>query len=346
LDLDVDVRLLYRRAFVDRQSWHLIVYNQFSSQKYCPMSQPHIVVVGSVNTDMVIVGEKIPRPGETLTGGEFVMVNGGKGANQAVAAARLGARVTLVARVGDEMLGHGAIENFQREGIATDAILLDTQLPTGTALILVDAAGENSIAVAPGANGALSTADVEAAFEKIDPPDIVLLQLEIPLETAQAAARLAHAAGATVVLDPAPAIPLPKKFLELVDCITPNETEAELLTGIAVTEVDTARQAAARLIEMGASRVIITLGGQGSLLVDSDGQMLIPTCEVKPVDTTAAGDAFNGGLAYGLGSGKTFPEAIAVASQVGALAVTKLGAQTSLPTARELADFQVSTKEL
>ncbi len=303
------------------------------------MKTPKIVVVGSVNTDMVVKGDKIPAPGETVTGGQFVMVPGGKGANQAVAAARLGAEVTLVAKVGDDVFGQESIDGFEKEGIKTDFILRDPQNATGVALILVDAGGENSISVASGANFALTPDEVEAALAKIGQADIVLLQLEVPMPTIERAAQLAHQAGAKVVLDPAPAAPLSSDLLQNVDYLTPNETEAQLLTGLVVSDEATARAAANKLLGDGARQVIVTLGSAGSLLSDGANTAMVPCPKVDARDTTAAGDAFNGGLACALARGEQLEEAVRQASHVGALAVTKLGAQPSLPTREELEMF-------
>ncbi len=303
------------------------------------MSQAKIVVVGSVNTDMVVKSERIPGPGETVTGGTFFMPAGGKGANQAVAAARLGAQVTLVAKVGDDMFGHQAIENFKKEGIVTDHIVLDSENATGVALILVDEAGENCISVAPGANFAITPADVDAAAEVIRKADVVLLQLEIPMDVVQHTAALAAEAGVPVVLDPAPAAPLPEGLLPNVSVLTPNESEAERLTGIAVSDEASARQAAAALVQAGARQVIITLGTKGALVIGPELDTLVSSYEVQAADSTAAGDAFNGGLAAALGSGDVLEDAVRQAAMVGALSVTKMGAQPSLPTAEELRQF-------
>lgn len=305
------------------------------------MKKPRIVVVGSVNTDMVVQGKRIPSPGETVTGGRFVMVPGGKGANQAVAAARLGADVTLVAKVGDDVFGREAIDNFHREGIRTDWILRDRDHATGVALILVDEAGENSISVAPGANFELTADEVEQALAQIGPADVLLLQLEIPLETSRRAAELAHAAGMCVILDPAPAAPLDAHFLHHVDFLTPNESEAGLLAGMVVADETSAREAAARLLLDGPQCVIVTLGAAGSLVADDHQTRLVPCPRVEVRDTTAAGDAFNGGLACALAQGKSLDDAVRHASAVGALAVTKLGAQPSLPTTEEMDRFVV-----
>ena len=303
------------------------------------MKIPRIVVVGSVNADMVVKSRRLPAPGETVIGGQFVMAPGGKGANQAVAARRLGAEVTLVAKVGQDPLGDEAIDNYRREGIHTDLIARDREAATGVALILVDAAGENLISVASGANATLTPADVDRAAERIRAADAVLVQLEIPLETVCYTARLAAAAGVSVILDPAPAAHLPDGLLADATYLTPNEHEAECLTGIAVGDEATARQAANKLLAAGARHVIITLGAKGAWLATAHGQRLVASRPVSAVDTTAAGDAFNGGLAWALGCGLAIEAAVAQACAVGALSATRLGAQPSLPTAPELDHF-------
>nr|MBC7243933.1 ribokinase [Chloroflexota bacterium] len=301
-----------------------------------------VVVVGSSNTDMVVRVPHIPAPGETVLGGEFVMAAGGKGANQAVAAARLGAQVTLVARVGQDVFGERALAGFRQEGIATQYITIDPEAASGVALIFVDANGENSIAVASGANAHLTPQDVQQAKEAIEAADVLLLQLETPLETVWQAAEIAQRAGVRVVLNPAPACPLPADILALVDVLTPNEGEASLLAARQITQATTladAEAAARCLIEQGVKTVIITLGARGALIVTPDFQQLVPGFAVDVVDTTAAGDAFNGGLAVALAEGKTLAEAVRFANACGALAATKLGAQPSLPTAEEVARF-------
>ncbi|MGA2616668.1 MAG: ribokinase [Thermoguttaceae bacterium] len=303
------------------------------------MNAPRIVVIGSVNTDMVVKGRRLPAPGETVTGGRFFLAPGGKGANQAVAAARLGARVTLVAKVGRDMFGDQAVANFQQEGIDTDAILRDPQQPTGVALILVDDQGENLIAVASGANHALTPQEIEQLAGLIGGADLVMLQLEVPIDAVAAAARLAAAAGVPVVLNPAPAAPLPDALLPHVTYLTPNESEAQQLTGIRVQDESSARQAAERLLAAGAAHVVITLGAKGALLADAGRVLLVPSPTVEALDTTAAGDAFCGGLAWALGQGLPLPQAVRQACLVGALSVTRLGAQPSLPTRDELERF-------
>ena len=300
-----------------------------------------IVVVGSSNTDMVIRTERIPGPGETVLGGEFTMAAGGKGANQAVAAARLGAQVTLVARVGADLFGDGALEGLSKEGIDTRYVTVDPEAASGIALIFVDADGENSIGVAPGANARLSPDDVRRAQQAIEGAHVLLLQLEIPLDTAACAAELAHRAGVQVILNPAPAPtgPLPAGLLNCVDILTPNESEAGALAGMWVADLPGAKDAAQSLINQGVGKVIITLGAKGALVVSSEVQQLVPGYPVEAVDTTAAGDAFNGGLAVALAAGKGLLDAVRFANGCGALAATRLGAQPSLPSLDEVASL-------
>lgn len=308
------------------------------------MDTPKLVVVGSSNTDMVVKSRKIPAPGETVTGGQFVIAPGGKGANQAVAAARLGANVTFVAKVGSDIFGDQAVEGYNKEGIATDLILRDAEHATGVALILVDEQGENLISVASGANHALTPQDVERAAERIEQADAVMLQLEIPMDVVKRTAELAAAAGVPVILDPAPAPenPLDEDLLRHVTYLTPNESEAQGLTGIQVDDEATARVAAQELLNAGAQNVIVTLGTKGSLVATGDEMAFVPSWQVKSRDSTAAGDAFNGGLAVALARGQSLQEAARQASLVGALSVTKMGAQPSLPTADELTRFAES----
>lgn len=305
------------------------------------MISPRIVVVGSSNTDMVVVSNRLPAPGETVTGGTFVLAPGGKGANQAVAAARLGAQVTLVAKVGRDVFGDQAIEGYRREGIDTQWIFRDPREATGVALILVDKQGENLISVASGANHALEPGDIERAAETIRAAGAVMLQLEIPLPAVARAAEIAAAAGVPVILDPAPAPdePLPPALLRKVSVLTPNETEAQRLTGVEVVDESSAVAAAERLHALGAATVIITLGARGTLLSDAAGARHVPAPRVDARDTTAAGDAFNGGLAVALGRGEPIDQAVRLATLVGALSATRLGAQPSLPTEEEVRRF-------
>ncbi|MEI8246150.1 MAG: ribokinase [Lentisphaerota bacterium] len=295
-----------------------------------------IIVIGSSNTDMVIKSRSLPAPGETVLGGEFFMNPGGKGANQAVAAARLGGDVVLVARVGNDIFGQKAIQGFKDEGINTDFIAVDPEQPSGAAAIMVDENGENCIAVAPGANNALSPADVDSAMEQIAAADILLMQLETPMATIEYAAMLGRGKGKTVILNPAPAQRLSGKLLAKLDIITPNETEAELLTGIKVENVDDAEKAARELRKMGAGAVIVTLGSQGAYVHSESFSGLVPAFKVKAVDTTAAGDTFNGALAVGLGSGLELEAAAVFASKAAGISVTRLGAQTSAPRLKEI----------
>ncbi len=308
------------------------------------MTACRIVVVGSSNTDMIVKSQRLPRPGETVVGGQFAQVAGGKGANQAVAAARLGADVSFVAKVGDDAFGQQAIEGYQRDGIRTDLILRDPEHATGVALILVDADGENLISVASGANHALSPTDVEAAAERIRAADLVMLQLEIPMQSVARAAAIAKEADVAVMLDPAPAPdrPLDTELLKRIAYLTPNENEAAQLTGIQVVDESSARRAAERLLLEGAQHVIMTLGAKGALVAGPRGAALVPARQVDALDSTAAGDAFNGGLAVAIGSGAALDEAVERASLVAALSVTRLGAQTSLPTVEELRRFAES----
>jgi len=295
-----------------------------------------IVVIGSSNTDMVIQSEHLPAPGETILGGKFFMNPGGKGANQAVAAAKLGGDVVFVARVGDDIFGQEAVAGFKLEGINTDFIVTDPEQPSGVATIMVDAKGENCIAVASGANNWLSPADVNQAMEQIDAADVLLMQLETPIETIEYVAELGVQKGKTVILNPAPAQALSDELLAKLDVITPNETEAEMLTGIKVVNLADAEKAAQALRAKGVGTVIITLGSQGAFVLSDSFTGMVATRKVEAVDTTAAGDTFNGALAVGMANGQVIDEAVGFANKAATISVTRLGAQASVPSLQEV----------
>jgi len=290
--------------------------------------------------DLVVRMPRIPRPGETLLGGVFKTFPGGKGANQAVAAARLGGKVTMIGCVGDDAFGREMRATLIQEGIDTTNILVHPEAATGVALIQVDAQGQNSIAVASGANFCLTSADVEKALQSIGEFEALVMPLETPLETIYAAAKIASQRGAQVLLNPAPAQVLERSLLELVDVLLPNEHEIALMTGIPLhTPADTHR-AADRLLALGVKNLLVTLGSQGSALFDASGQQtLIPACPVQAVDTTAAGDCFVGALAVGLCEGQSLQDAAKFASAAAALSVTREGAQPSLPQRADVEQF-------
>ncbi len=295
-----------------------------------------IVVIGSTNTDMVVKAERIPAPGETILGGRFLMNPGGKGANQAVAAARLCGDVTFVAKVGDDLFGREAKGLFAKEGIRTEYVLTDASEPSGVALIMVDAKGENCISVASGANGALTPADLEPARAEIEGAGVVLMQLETPVETVLCAARWAAAKGVPVVLNPAPACELPAALLTCLDLITPNESEAELLTGVKVADQASALAAAIVLCSKGVKRAVITMGSRGAFVYADGRGALVPAFKVEAVDTTAAGDVFSGALAVALTEEVPLAEAVRFAAKAASISVTRLGAQASAPYRDEI----------
>ncbi len=305
-----------------------------------------IVVVGSLNMDLVVRVASLPAAGETVPGGDLQTIPGGKGANQAVAAARLGAQVAMIGRVGADAFGERLRGSLQEAGVDVSPIAVDPSTATGTAVIEVSEKGENTIVISAGANGRVTPADIDRHASLLREAKVLLLQLEIPMETVLHAARVAHAASTCVVLNPAPARELPAELYPLVDLLVPNETEAARLAGITVTHQASAERAAHVLLERGAPLVIVTLGNKGSLWVSQAESQVQPAFRVDAVDTTAAGDAFIGGLATGLAHKAPFVKAMRMASAAGALAATRFGAQTSLPTREELEQFLISKKEL
>lgn len=275
-------------------------------------------------------------PGETVMGGNFLMNPGGKGANQALSASRLGGKVSFICKVGNDLFGKQALQQFKRENIQTDFIVTDPHLPSGVALINVDTDGENCISVAPGANSSLKPSEVMLAFEDLTPDDFLLIQLEIPLDTVIFTIKTAFEKNVKVILNPAPAQHLSDDVLKCLYLITPNETEAELLTGIRVINDETAAQAAAILVGKGCCNVIITLGSKGAFLFTENTGKVIVAPAVTAIDTTAAGDCFNGTLAVGLSEGMPLDEAVAFACKVAAISVTRMGAQSSIPLRKEV----------
>jgi ribokinase len=299
-----------------------------------------VVVVGSLSVDFVMRVPRRPQKGETVAGFDFNTFVGGKGNNQALAAARAGANAMMIGKVGVDDYGDRLIATLEKDNVDTSHMLKDPQSGTGIANIYVDTEGDNSIIIVPRANAALSAEDVRKAKPAIEGAQVVLIQMEIPDQTIVEAAKIGRSVGATVILNPAPAPPsgkLPAGLLEHVDIIVPNQTEAELLTGITASDTKGAEAAARALIQQGAKQVIITLGEQGALHVDADGKTkLIPSFKVKAVDTTAAGDAFCGALAAGLATKKTMERAIEAGCAAGALAVTCSGAEPSLPNLKAI----------
>lgn len=299
--------------------------------------QANVVVVGSLNMDLIVRAPRLPVGGETLAGHGFFTAAGGKGANQAVAAARLGARVAMVGCVGDDAYGSELCDGLQAEGIDCRGVDVVADVPTGIASILVDDAGQNAIVIVAGGNGEMSPERVERHEALLANAEVVIAQLEVPAATVEATLSHAHALGRTVILNPAPAVgPLPAHWYGLVDYLIPNESEAALLTGLPVDSPETALRAAHRLLEAGARHVLITLGRQGVLYADATRHLHVPVTPVVAVDTTAAGDTFVGGFAAGLAEGMRLEAAIALGQQAAALAVTRPGAQPSIPHRHEL----------
>ena len=299
-------------------------------------SPKRLLVIGSSNTDMVVKIKSLPRPGETVIGGSFLMNAGGKGANQAVAAARLGGHVAFICKIGNDIFGQQAVQLFQQEGIDTTYVFTDADNPSGVALITVDEYGENCIAVASGANANLTPDDIVLAETVVEEADFILMQLEIPLETVEYVAETAFRKNKKVILNPAPAQSLPKTLFQYLYAITPNETEAEIISGVHITDEHSAVAAARTIANMGVPNVIITLGAKGALLYTESQVAFMPAFKVEVVDTTAAGDVFNGAFTLALSEGSHFDEAIAFACKAAALSVTRIGAQASAPNRKEV----------
>jgi ribokinase len=289
--------------------------------------------------DLVVKAPRIPVAGETILGEHFIMTPGGKGANQAVAAAKLGAKVYLVAKLGDDVFGQESLNNFREVGINTQYVVQTKEAPSGMALITVAQEGNNVIVVAPGANGRLSPGDIEAARSIISSARVLVVQLEVPLETVEFAAHLAHDCDVPVILDPAPARELGSELLGMIDVLTPNETEARILTGTEVADEDSARTACESLLERGVKGVILTMGAKGFLLADGGRMEFVRAVEADAVDATAAGDAFAGSLAVGLARRQGLFDAAVFANYVAALSVTKMGAQSSMPSRQAVEAF-------
>jgi ribokinase len=304
---------------------------------------PAFCVIGSINMDLVARVDRFPRPGETRTGTTFGTYPGGKGANQAVALSRLGADVRMAGKIGDDVFGNSYSETFRAEGVDTGSVEVAPGTSTGVAVIEVDASGENTIVIVPGANGLVDRAYIDAHLDRLGETTYALFQLETPFDTVTYAMRSLRARGCATILDPAPAPPegLSGDMVKAATYITPNESEAEALTGVAVTDAETAGTAGAKLREQGAETVIIKAGPAGAYIVDDGGVRHVGGFTVDVADTTAAGDAFNAGLAYALGSGRDLAAAVRFANAVGAVACTGLGAQSAMPSrtaAEELLD--------
>ena len=295
-----------------------------------------VVVVGGANTDFLIRGGSLPKPGDTMDGEEFIIAGGGKGANQAVAAARLGARVVFIVCLGRDSRGNELEKLLRAEQLDCKHLHRDPAIPTGAALIMVDDSGEKQIMCAPGANHKLTPSCIRSAASVIRHARVLLIQFEVPMASVLAAAQIAHAAGVRIVLDPAPPAKAPANLLKLIEVIRPNASEAEALTGVKVTEAKSARRAAQKLFARGVKAVALQAGNEGDLIIWSGGEKLLPRLKVKTVDATGAGDAFAAGFAVALSEGRSYPEAAAFANATAALATTKVGAMPSMPNRRDV----------
>ncbi|MDR2949489.1 MAG: ribokinase [Prevotella sp.] len=301
------------------------------------MEKTKIIVIGSSNTDMVVKSDRIPSSGETVLGGEFMMTAGGKGANQAVAVVKMNGDLTFVAKVGKDIFGEKAIQNYAKSGINTDYIFRDDDTPSGIALIMVDKCAENCISVASGANNMLSRRDIDSVRNIIEHAAILLMQLEIPIDVIEYAVDIAYRAGVKIVLNPAPANYVDSNTLKKLYLITPNKTEAQIISGIQITNIDSAKKAAEVLADKGVNNVIITLGTEGSLILTDNREFhYVKSRKVDAIDTTAAGDVYNGALCVALSEGKTLVEAAKFATLASSISVTRMGAQDSIPTRSEV----------
>ena len=303
------------------------------------MAREGVLVVGSANMDMVVSTARFPRPGETVLGRSFAMFPGGKGANQAVACAKLGGTVTFIGRMGKDVFRDRLFDSMRHDGVTMTRVTIDPSLPTGIAVITVDRAGQNQIMVASGSNMALLPADIDRHKAAFGEARVLLVQLETPLPAVQRAVALATKKGLTVILNPAPARRLPKSLLKMVDYLTPNESELSVLSGRPVNSLAAAERAARKLMDMGVRSVLVTMGAKGCMAVTAGGSRIFPSYKVRAVDTTAAGDAFNGALAFGLAAGLSLEAAVPFANGVAALSVTKMGAQSSMPGMKEVTAF-------
>jgi len=295
-----------------------------------------VTVVGSFMYDLVATAPRRPKTGETLIGDSFGMFLGGKGANQAIAASRAGASVTMVGRLGNDLFGDQFLGKFSEEGIKTDFVIQDTENGTGVGMPLIDASGDNSIVIIPQANMALTVENIDKAESVIADSDVLVLQCEVPMEANKRAAEIANKNDTLVILNPAPACEIPDAILSLMDLLTPNETETEILTGMPTHSNEQAIEAAHNLLSKGIETVILTLGSRGSFLLTEKMGKRIPAYSVDVIDTTAAGDAYSGALAASLAQGTHIEEAVKIANAAGALAATKLGAEPSLPTKKAI----------
>jgi len=305
------------------------------------MQSKKIVVVGSCNTDMVIKADRLPVPGETILGGTFFMNPGGKGANQAVAASRMGGNVTLISKTGNDVFGKQSVMLYTAENIKTDYIFSDPKHPSGVALITVDSQGENCIVVASGANAYLTPSDIDKASAEIENSDLILMQLEIPIETVEYVAEMASKKGIKVILNPAPARALSDNLLKNLYIIIPNKSEAEILSGIKVTDIESAKQAADIISAKGVDIVVITLGSQGALIKEYNEFLFVEAFKVDALDTTAAGDTFCGSVCVGFSEGRLSLDPEKLAARAVAITVTRMGAQASIPYRSELSSLDV-----